>query len=161
MPSASLRSAFSTRYFARARSASESQPSCPPQQVGGPADAQPAFDVDDTPDALQEPHRCAKGPAPARWCIARPQCFRHDVNALGRCTRVFEIFATQVDPPGIDHAQALCSASSKLRPMAITSPTDFIDDPMLCEALRNFCRSQRGAFTDVVEGGLEAGGRGA
>ncbi len=42
---------------------------------------------------------------------------------------------------------AFCSASSKLRPIAITSPTDFIDEPMPGSAPRNFCRSQRGALT--------------
>ena len=43
---------------------------------------------------------------------------------------------------------AFCSASSKLRPIAITSPTDFIARADAgSSAPRNFCRSQRGTLT--------------
>jgi len=41
---------------------------------------------------------------------------------------------------------AFWSASSKLRPMAITSPTDFISLPMCLSTSLNFARSQRGIF---------------
>ena len=38
-------------------------------------------------------------------------------------------------------------ASSKVRPMAITSPTLFMPGPMSRETPLNFARSQRGIFT--------------
>ena len=40
-----------------------------------------------------------------------------------------------------------CSASLKVRPMAITSPTDFICVPRVGLASRNFSKAQRGIFT--------------
>ena len=46
--------------------------------------------------------------------------------------------------PSIRHA--FWSASSKPRPMAITSPTLFISLPMRVEAPWNFPRSQRGSL---------------
>ena len=40
-----------------------------------------------------------------------------------------------------------CSASLNVRPMAITSPTDFICVPSSGLASRNFSNAQRGIFT--------------
>ena len=42
---------------------------------------------------------------------------------------------------------AFCIASQKLRPMDITSPTDFIDEPRSPETLTNLLRSHRGNLT--------------
>ena len=42
---------------------------------------------------------------------------------------------------------AFCSASSKVRPIAITSPTDFMAEPMRLLTFLNFFRSQRGTLT--------------
>ena len=43
--------------------------------------------------------------------------------------------------------QPFWSASSKERPIAITSPTDFISLPMKWDAPRNLSRSHFGIFT--------------
>ena len=147
MPAASLRSDFLDRYFAGRDLRVRKPAFLLPQAVRRPAGAQPAFDVDDRlMRCRNQGSMCVRLHLPDG--VTPAQCFRHDVNAIGRgLTQSFEIFAAEVDPPGSTMRRAFCSASSKLRPMAITSPTDFIDDPMLCEALRNFCRSQRGAFT--------------
>ena len=40
-----------------------------------------------------------------------------------------------------------CSASPKLRPMAMASPTDFIWVPRVGSAPGNFSKAKRGAFT--------------
>ena len=42
---------------------------------------------------------------------------------------------------------ALPSASLNVRPIAITSPTDFIVDVSLGSASENFSKANRGAFT--------------
>ena len=44
---------------------------------------------------------------------------------------------------------AFCNDSSKVRPMAITSPTDFIAEPMSRETRSNLARSQRGILTTM------------
>ncbi len=44
-------------------------------------------------------------------------------------------------------AHALRKASSKQRPMAMTSPVDFIDVPMVRSAVRNLSKGQRGILT--------------
>ena len=53
---------------------------------------------------------------------------------------------------------AFCNASSKVRPIAITSPTDFMPEPTRVETPRNFFKvPARHLDHHVVEGGLEAG----
>ena len=42
---------------------------------------------------------------------------------------------------------AFCRASSKLRPIDMTSPTDFISLPILSSTSLNLPRSQRGTLT--------------
>ena len=49
--------------------------------------------------------------------------------------------------PGTAIRIAFCIVSWKLRPMAITSPTDFIAEPRPAETLRNLLRSHRGNLT--------------
>ncbi len=44
-------------------------------------------------------------------------------------------------------AHALRKASSKQRPIAITSPVDFIEVPMVRSAVRNLSKGQRGILT--------------
>ena len=48
---------------------------------------------------------------------------------------------------GFTMRTAFCSASSKRRPMLITSPTDFMQEPSSGLTRWNFFRSQRGTFT--------------
>src|SRR3569832_2442673 len=55
--------------------------------------------------------------------------------------------------------QAFCKASIKLRPMAITSPTDYIYRPRYLLAPLNLSKFQRGTFTITWAGG-GAGGAG-
>ena len=53
---------------------------------------------------------------------------------------------------------AFWMASSKLRPIAMTSPTDFISEPIFLETRPNFLRSPAWDLDDdVVEGRLETG----
>ena len=42
---------------------------------------------------------------------------------------------------------AFCSVSSNVLPMAMTSPTDFIDEPRAVDTRVNFLRSHRGILT--------------
>ncbi len=42
---------------------------------------------------------------------------------------------------------AFWKASSNLLPTAMTSPTDFMEEPILVETRLNLLRSQRGIFT--------------
>ena len=44
---------------------------------------------------------------------------------------------------------AFCSDSSKVRPIAITSPTDFIALPISRETRSNLVRSHRGILTTM------------
>ena len=49
--------------------------------------------------------------------------------------------------PCSSDAQALRNASSKHRPIAITSPVDFIEVPRVLSAVLNLSKGQRGIFT--------------
>ena len=48
---------------------------------------------------------------------------------------------------------AFCRASSNLRPTAITSPTDFMEEPILVLTRVNLPRSQRGIWREQGEEG--------
>ena len=54
------------------------------------------------------------------------------------------LFAVRPCRPMESMRMAFWRTSSNVRPMAITSPTDFISEPISVETLRNFLRSQRG-----------------
>ena len=72
------------------------------------------------------------------------------------CRRRLEAAARR--SPG--SACAFCSASLKVRPMAMASPTDFICVPRVASAPGNFSKAKRGILVDhVVDGRLEAGRR--
>ncbi len=55
--------------------------------------------------------------------------------------------ATRPSLPMDDILIAFCSTSSKLRPMAITSPTDFMALPSLRFTSSNLLKSHRGIFS--------------
>jgi len=61
--------------------------------------------------------------------------------------RVVEIGAREAAHPGLEAPQPFCSASLKVRPIAITSPTDFIWVPSAGLASLNFSKAQRGILT--------------
>lgn len=48
--------------------------------------------------------------------------------------------------PGLEPAQRLCRLSWKVRPIAMTSPTDFIDVVSVVEAPGNFSKAKRGTL---------------
>ena len=52
-------------------------------------------------------------------------------------------------PSSSSEAIPLSSASLKVEPIAMTSPTDFIAVPSVVEAPGNFSKAQRGIFTTV------------
>ena len=52
-----------------------------------------------------------------------------------------------VSPPVSSARQPLSSASGNVRPIAITSPTDFMRVPSRRSVTRNFSNAQRGIFT--------------
>ena len=56
--------------------------------------------------------------------------------------------AQPVGPPSISSARSpFSSASGKVRPIAMTSPTDFMRVPSRGSAARNFSNAQRGILT--------------
>ena len=64
--------------------------------------------------------------------------------------------------PDSSPRSAFCRLSAKVRPIAITSPTDFIDVVSVRSAPGKLLeREARDLGDDVVDGGLEGGGRGA
>ena len=66
------------------------------------------------------------------------------VNAQSRSSTLYGLLQTKPFAPCPIIRSPFCSASSKLRPMAITSPTLFILEPISRETPLNFARSQRG-----------------
>ena len=71
------------------------------------------------------------------------------------------ISSSPVSPVSSERS-AFCKDSWKVRPIAMASPTDFIEVVSTGEAPGNFSKAKRGNLGDhVIDGRLEAGGRGA
>jgi hypothetical protein len=83
--------------------------------------------------------RSALGTARARAISSRP----------GGCPCAHRSWRSQPSParPVSSERSAFCSASGKVRPIAMASPTDFMDTVSCGSAPGNFSKVNRGIFT--------------
>ena len=88
------------------------------------------------------------------WSMVYPLCMAFEMmntrlsvgsrRAASMSSIFNSLFSTKPCMPWPIMRNPFCIASSKFRPMAITSPTDFIDEPNSLSTPRNLLKSQRG-----------------
>ena len=131
-----------------------------PNAFGGrPCVADLGFHVDDAAHLGEEPGIDLAGIEDLLVGPAEPHRLRHLQDAVRRrraergADRVLVVAAAE--PVDLDLVEAgagrspgprsaFCRLSWKVRPIAITSPTDFIDVVSVCEAPGNFSKAKRG-----------------
>jgi len=93
--------------------------------------------------SLDQPSRIACATCRIRFGVGVPRAARIAFLSSPRPSPSISISSRPVSPVSSPRS-AFCRLSWKVRPIAITSPTDFIDVVSVCEAPGNFSNAKRG-----------------